>query len=142
MSVSVGLRCMRPRASPAPPKFDVRDLRFRLKPATRNSKAILVTGAAGFLGSHLCDALLADGHHVIAVDNLLTGREANLAHLKNEPRFEFHQHDICRPFDFGKVDYVLDFASPASPVEYMQHGIETLQVGSYGVFNCIALAKK
>ena len=80
------------------------------------SKRALVTGAAGFLGSHLCDALLADGYSVVAVDNLLTGRLHNFAHLKSEPRFEFRELDIRTPFDCGKVDYVFHFACPASPV--------------------------
>ena len=104
--------------------------------------AALVTGGAGFLGSHLCDALLADGHSVICVDNLLTGREENIQHLKNEPRFSFEKADICRPYDFGPVDYVLNLASPASPVDYMEHGVETLEVGSAGTFNGLRLAKK
>lgn len=103
---------------------------------------ILVTGGAGFLGSHLCDALLADGHRVVCADNLITGRSANLAHLKNESRFEFRQLDITTPYDCGPVDYIFDFASPASPVDYMQHGIETLKVGSLGVFNTLEQARK
>ncbi len=98
---------------------------------------VLVTGGAGFLGSHLCDALLAEGHYVLCVDNLITGREDNLAHLGNESRFEFKNHDISHRFDFGKVDYVFNFASPASPVDYMEHGVETLQVGSFGTYNCL-----
>ncbi|HEU5403924.1 MAG TPA: UDP-glucuronic acid decarboxylase family protein [Terriglobales bacterium] len=102
----------------------------------------LVTGGAGFLGSHLCDALLAEGHSVIAVDNLLTGRTENLQHLANEPRFALEQHDACKPFDFGKVDCVFHFASLASPVDYMRHGIETLAVGSAGTFNSLDLARK
>src|SRR5215469_771448 len=103
---------------------------------------ILVTGGAGFLGSHLCDALLAEGHRVVCVDNLITGRMSNIAHLKNESRFEFRQFDITEPYDCGPVDYICDFASPASPVDYMQHGIETLKVGSLGVFNTLDLARK
>ncbi len=103
---------------------------------------VLVTGAAGFLGSHLCDALIADGHTVVAVDNLLTGNARNLRQLKNEPRFSLETHDICVPFDFGSVDYVYDFASPASPVDYMVHGIATLQVGSLGAFNSLDLARR
>jgi len=103
---------------------------------------VLVTGGAGFLGSHLCDALLADGHSVICADNLLTGRVQNLSHLRREPRFEFRQQDVCQPFDFGKLDYILHFASPASPVDYLEHAIETLQVGSLGTMNCLELAKK
>ncbi len=102
----------------------------------------LVTGGAGFLGSHLCDALLAEGWSVVAVDNLLTGRLANLAHLKNESGFEFVEKDICEPFDVGKVDYVFHFASPASPVDYSTHGIATLQVGSLGTFHALDLARK
>jgi dTDP-glucose 4,6-dehydratase len=102
----------------------------------------LVTGGAGFLGSHLCDALLAEGYSVVAVDNLLTGRMQNLEHLRNEPRFEFRQADICAPFDFGEVDYVFHLASPASPIDYMTHAIETLQVGSLGTFNALELARR
>jgi dTDP-glucose 4,6-dehydratase len=101
-----------------------------------------VTGGAGFLGSHLCDALLGEGYSVIAVDNLLTGRESNFAHLRNEPRFEFQKIDINRPFDCGEVDYVFHFACPASPVDYTLHGIETLQVGSLGTFHALDLARK
>ena len=103
---------------------------------------VLVTGGAGFLGSHLCDALLAQDHTVVCADNLLTGSLQNIAHLRNEPRFEFREQDVCRPFDFGKVDYVFHFASPASPVDYLEHAIETLQVGSIGTMNCLELAKK
>jgi dTDP-glucose 4,6-dehydratase len=102
----------------------------------------LVTGGAGFLGSHLCDALLADGYTVLAVDNLLTGRTANLDHLRNEPRFEFRQLDICDPLDCGDVDFIFHFASPASPVDYSIHGIATLRVGSAGTFNALELARK
>jgi dTDP-glucose 4,6-dehydratase len=103
---------------------------------------VLVTGGAGFLGSHLCDALLAQDHIVVCADNLLTGSLQNIAHLRNEPRFEFREQDVCRPFDFGKVDYVFHFASPASPVDYLEHAIETLQVGSIGTMNCLELAKR
>ena len=103
---------------------------------------VLVTGGAGFLGSHLCDALLADSHSVICADNLLTGNLENISHLRSEPRFEFRQQDVSSPFDFGKVDYVFHFASPASPVDYLEHAIETLKVGSLGTMNCLGLAKK
>ncbi len=103
---------------------------------------VLVTGGAGFLGSHLCDALLAQGHTVVCADNLLTGRMANLEHLLDEARFEFVEQDVCQPFDVGKVDYVFHFASPASPVDYLRHGIETLQAGSAGTMNCLELARK
>ena len=102
----------------------------------------IVTGGAGFLGSHLCDALLAEGHSVVAVDNLLTGNAANLEHLRREPRFELLQLDICEPFDCGQVDYVFHLASPASPVDYSIHGIPTLRVGSLGTFNALEVAKK
>jgi dTDP-glucose 4,6-dehydratase len=102
----------------------------------------LVTGGAGFLGSHLCDALLGDGWKVVVVDNLLTGRRSNLAHLSNEPRFEFVEKDICERFDVGKVDFVFHFASPASPVDYTLHGIATLQVGSIGTFHALDVARK
>ncbi len=102
----------------------------------------VVTGGAGFLGSHLCDALLAESWSVVAVDNLLTGRRSNFDHLRNEPRFEFVELDICRPFDIGQVDYVFHFASPASPIDYSNHGIETLQVGSLGTFHALDVAHK
>jgi dTDP-glucose 4,6-dehydratase len=102
----------------------------------------LVTGGAGFLGSHLCEALLAEGYSVICVDNLITGHEENIAYLADESRFVFQNQDISRPFDFGKVDYVFNFASPASPVDYMEHGIETLQVGSFGTYNALEYARR
>jgi len=101
---------------------------------------ILVTGAAGFLGSHLTDRLLAAGHSVLGVDNLSTGELDNLAHLANEARFRFEQRDICQPFDPGPVDYVFNLASPASPPEYLRMGIETLRVGSVGTGNALEIA--
>src|ERR1700760_4512165 len=106
------------------------------------SMRVLVTGGAGFIGSHLCEALLAEGHSVVCVDNLLTGSLRNIAQLKNEPRFEFRQIDINEPYDVGKVDYIFNLASPASPVDYMEHGIETLKVGSLGSMHSLDLAKK
>jgi dTDP-glucose 4,6-dehydratase len=102
----------------------------------------LVTGGAGFLGSHLCDALLAEGWNVVVVDNLLTGRRANLEHFRNESAFEFVEKDICEPFDVGRVDYVFHFACPASPVDYTVHGIPTLRVGSLGTFHALDIAHK
>jgi dTDP-glucose 4,6-dehydratase len=103
---------------------------------------VLITGVAGFLGSHLADALLAEGNAIAGVDNLSTGSLENLKHLKNEGRFEFREHDICTPFDVGHVDYVFNFASPASPVDYARLGVETLEVGSVGTTNALNIAKK
>jgi dTDP-glucose 4,6-dehydratase len=103
---------------------------------------VLVTGGAGFIGSHLCDALLGQGHSVVCVDNLLTGALRNIEHLKIEPRFEFLEIDVNQPYDAGAVQYIFHFASPASPVDYMEHGIETLKVGSLGSFHSLELAKK
>jgi dTDP-glucose 4,6-dehydratase len=105
---------------------------------------ILVTGASGFLGSHLTDRLLSEGHSVLGVDNFSTGDPENIAHLRNESRFQFEERDICAGFDPGKVDYVFNMASPASPPEYLRLGIETLRVGSVGVentLNCRALRR-
>ncbi len=106
------------------------------------SRTFLVTGAAGFLGSHLCDSLLASGHSVIGVDNLSTGRMANLEHLRRESRFSLIEQDICKPFDPGRVDFVFNFASPASPVDYARLGVETLLVGSAGTINTLDIARK
>jgi dTDP-glucose 4,6-dehydratase len=103
---------------------------------------VLVTGAAGFLGSHLSDALLAEGHSVLGVDNFCTGSPRNLEHLKHESRFEFLEADITATFDPGRVDYVFNFASPASPVDYYRLGVETLMVGSAGTKNALDIARK
>jgi dTDP-glucose 4,6-dehydratase len=102
----------------------------------------VVTGGAGFLGSHLCERLLAEGLRVICVDNLVTGREENIAHLGDDPRFRFLCHDISRPLEIAeKVDRILHFASPASPVDYLELPIQTLKVGSLGTHNSLGLAK-
>src|SRR5580658_4964846 len=103
---------------------------------------VLVTGAAGFLGSHLVDRLLGEGHSVLGVDNLSTGNLENLTRLRNEPRFTFEEWDICDAFDPGHVDYVFNLASPASPPEYLRLAIETLSVGSLGTQNMLEIAAK
>jgi dTDP-glucose 4,6-dehydratase len=106
------------------------------------SQRILITGAAGFLGSHLCDVLLAKGHTVVGVDNLCTGSMDNLRQLAGESQFSFVEQDICKPFDPGKVDFIFNFASPASPVDYSRLGVETLFAGSTGTINTLDLARK
>jgi dTDP-glucose 4,6-dehydratase len=103
---------------------------------------VLVTGGAGFLGSHLCDRLLAEGHEVIAMDNLLTGNMRNIAHLQEEKRFRFVRHNVAEfVFVDGPLDAVLHFASPASPIDYLELPIQTLKVGSLGTHNALGLAK-
>jgi dTDP-glucose 4,6-dehydratase len=106
------------------------------------ARRAVVLGAAGFIGSHLVDRLLAEGYAVVGVDSLITGNRRNLAHLAREPRFDFVEADICEPMGFvkGAVEAVLDFASPASPVDYLAHPFETLHVGSRGVENALELA--
>ncbi len=102
----------------------------------------LITGGAGFVGSHLCERFLAEGHEVLCVDNLITGHLGNCEHLRNHERFTFVRHDISHPLEIdGPVDNILHFASPASPVDYLRHPIPTLKVGSLGTHNTLGLAK-
>lgn len=105
------------------------------------ARQVLVSGAAGFLGSHLCEALIADGNRVVGVDNYATGNSANLEGLKREPNFSFIEHDICEPLKIDGIEYVFNFASPASPADYARLGPETLKVGSYGTINMLDLAR-
>ncbi len=106
-------------------------------------KKVLITGAAGFLGSHLCDRFVKEGFHVIAMDNLITGDLKNIEHLFPLEQFEFHHHDVTKFVHIaGKLDYILHFASPASPIDYLKIPIETLKVGSLGTLNLLGLAKE
>ena len=103
---------------------------------------ILITGAAGFLGSHLCDRFTKEGYHVIGMDNMITGRMSNLEHLMKLSNFEFHHHDVSKHIHIpGELDYILHFASPASPIDYLKIPIQTLKVGSLGIHNCLGLAR-
>jgi len=103
---------------------------------------VLITGAAGFLGSHLCDRFTKEGYHVIGMDNLITGRMSNLEHLMKLSSFEFNHHDVSKHIHIpGKLDYILHFASPASPIDYLKIPIQTLKVGSLGIHNCLGLAR-
>lgn len=105
-------------------------------------KRILITGGAGFLGSHLCDRFIKEGYHVMAMDNLITGDIRNIEHLFHLPNFEFYHHDVSRYIHVpGELDYILHFASPASPIDYLKIPIQTLKVGSLGIHNCLGLAR-
>lgn len=105
-------------------------------------KRILITGAAGFLGSHLCDRFIKEDYHVIAMDNLITGRLKNIEHLFKLENFEFYNHDVSKFIHVPrKLDYILHFASPASPIDYLKIPIQTLKVGSLGIHNCLGLAR-
>src|SRR6187551_470917 len=102
----------------------------------------LITGAAGFLGSHLCDRFIKEGHHVIAMDNLITGDIKNIEHHFSNDHFEFIEHDVTKFIHIpGQLDYILHFASPASPIDYLKIPIQTLKVGALGTHNCLGLAK-
>lgn len=104
-------------------------------------KKVLITGGAGFLGSHLCDRFIKEGFHVIAMDNLITGDLRNIEHLMPLEQFEFYHHDVSKYIHIpGELDYVLHFASPASPIDYLKIPIPTLKVGSLGTHNCLGLA--
>jgi dTDP-glucose 4,6-dehydratase len=107
-----------------------------------SKKRVLITGAAGFLGSHLCDRFVREGYHVIGMDNLITGEMRNIEHLFPLPDFEFYHHDVSKYIHIpGDLHYILHFASPASPIDYLKIPIQTLKVGALGTHNCLGLAK-
>ncbi len=114
----------------------------------KSNKKCLITGGAGFIGSHLCDSLVAKGYEVFCVDNLLTGNKKNITHLLENPRFHFIFHDVTKPFStsdvysFSSIDYLYHLASPASPPQYRRYSLETLMVNSVGTYNMLEIAKK
>jgi UDP-glucuronate decarboxylase len=122
---------------PAPTFPSTFDLQF----STLQIMRILVTGGAGFLGSHLCDRLISDGHEVICLDNLFTGRKENIVHLLSNPRFEFFRHDVVDPFKL-EVDQIYNLACPASPPHYQYNPIKTVKTSVMGAINCLGLAKR
>lgn len=108
-----------------------------------SKQKVLITGGAGFLGSHLCDRFLKEGYHVVAMDNLLTGDLANIEHMMGRSDFEFAHHDVSKYVHVsGDLKYILHFASPASPIDYLKMPIQTMKVGSLGTLNCLGLAKE
>jgi dTDP-glucose 4,6-dehydratase len=119
-----------------------KDIAHQDSPFRGSGGRVLITGAAGFLGSHLCDRFIKEGYHVIAMDNLITGDLKNIEHLFKLEQFEFINHDVTKHIEIpGKLEYILHFASPASPIDYLKIPIQTLKVGALGTHNCLGLAK-
>ncbi len=121
----------------------VSDVELMPPDKTMSMKRVLITGAAGFLGSHLCDRFIKEGYHVIGMDSLITGDLRNIEHLFELPQFDFYHHDVTKFIHVsGPLDYILHFASPASPIDYLKIPIQTLKVGALGTHNCLGLAKE
>lgn len=122
--------------------MNLSDANLNSSTSTTVRKRVLITGAAGFLGSHLCDRFIREGYHVFAMDNLITGDLKNIEHLFKLEQFEFYHHDVTKFIHIpGSLDYILHFASPASPIDYLKIPIQTLKVGAMGTHNCLGLAK-